>query len=65
MGRFKYQYDTDYTDQVHSFGGGLDIQATHHINIRAIDYEHQQWLGYPASESAPQVITVGAAYAFR
>jgi hypothetical protein len=45
-------------------GGGLDIQATHHIVIRAIDLEYQRWpnLGNGLS---PTVVTIGAAYRFR
>jgi Outer membrane protein beta-barrel domain len=47
-----------------SIGGGLDIQATRHIVIRAIDLEYQRWpnLGNGLS---PTVITIGAAYRFR
>jgi hypothetical protein len=69
LGRFKYQYDTAphtaYTYKIYSFGGGLDIQATQHINVRAIDFEYRQWPGYPPNGLAPQVWTFGAAYAFR
>jgi hypothetical protein len=69
LGRFKYRFDnapdTAYTYKIYSFGGGLDIQATHHINVRAIDYEYQRWPGYPPNGLAPQVWTFGAAYAFR
>jgi opacity protein-like surface antigen len=45
-------------------GGGLDIQATRHIVIRAFDVEYQRWpkLGNGLS---PTVVTVGAAYRFR
>jgi opacity protein-like surface antigen len=45
-------------------GGGLDIQATHHIVIRALDVEYQRWpnLGNGLS---PTVVTIGAAYRFR
>jgi hypothetical protein len=47
-----------------SFGGGLDIRATHHIVIRVFDFEAQKWpsLGNGLS---PYVGTVGVAYRFR
>ncbi|MGD0798032.1 MAG: outer membrane beta-barrel protein [Acidobacteriaceae bacterium] len=47
----------------YAFGGGLDIQATQHIVVRAIDLESQHW-SYQ-SGLTPTVITVGAAYRFR
>jgi len=69
IGRFQYQYDTvphtTYTYKIYAFGGGLDIQATHHINVRAIDLEYQRWPGYPPSGLTPIVGTIGVAYAFR
>lgn len=68
LSRFKYQYDRDpntaYTYKTYSFGGGLDIQAKQGVNVRAIDFEYQQWPGYPPNGFAPQVWTIGAAYAF-
>ena len=48
---------------MYGFGGGLDIQVSHHIIVRAIDFEAQKWpsLGNGLS---PYVGTVGAAYRF-
>lgn len=69
LGRFKYNFkdapDTAYTYKIYSFGGGLDVQLTHHVNVRAVDFEYQQWPGYPPNGLSPQVWTFGAAYAFR
>lgn len=69
FGRFKYNFrdapDTAYTYKIYSFGGGLDIYLTRHINVRALDFEYQQWPGYPPNGLAPKVWTFGAAYAFR
>ena len=45
-------------------GGGLDIRATDHITIRAIDVEAQKWPNY-GNGLSPIVVTVGAAYHFR
>jgi hypothetical protein len=47
----------------YGFGGGLDVRATNHIVIRAIDIESQHW-NYQTGLT-PFVITVGAAYRFR
>jgi len=69
FGRFQYQYDyaphTTYTYKIYAFGGGLDIRATQHINVRAIDLEYQQWPGFPTNGLTPIMGTAGVAYAFR
>ena len=69
FGRFQYQPDNapyaTYTYKIYSLGGGLDIQATQHINIRAIDLEYQKWPGFPTNGLTPIVGTIGVAYAFR
>ena len=57
--------ETAYTYKIYSFGGGIDIQATHNINVHAVDFEYQQWPGYQANGLTPQVWSFGAAYAFR
>lgn len=70
FGQFKYQYPSiygkasTYTYGVYSFGGGLDLRATRHINVRAFDFEYQKWPGYPVHGLSPIVMTVGAAYTF-
>ena len=45
-------------------GGGLDIRATDHITIRAIDVEAQKWPNY-GNGLSPIVVTTGIAYHFR
>ena len=68
LGEFQYQYD--YAPHYHeghgvfAFGGGLDIRATHRLNIRAIDFESQHWPGFARNGLTPYVTTVGAAYRF-
>ena len=47
----------------YGFGGGVDIRATNHLNIRAIDVESQHW-SYQTGLT-PFVLTIGAAYRFR
>jgi opacity protein-like surface antigen len=50
------------TNFAYAIGGGLDINATKHIAIRAIDFEYQHW-NY-LTGLTPTVFTVGAAYRF-
>lgn len=45
-------------------GAGLDIRASRHINIRAIDFEAQKWPGFAANGLSPFVLTFGASYIF-
>jgi Outer membrane protein beta-barrel domain len=69
FGRFKYQYDyaphTAYTYKIYVFGGGLDMWATKHVNLRAVDFEYQRWPGYASNGLTPLVLSFGAAYSFR
>ena len=44
--------------------GGLDIRLTHHINVRAIDFEYQMWPNFPPNGLNPTIITCGVAYRF-
>jgi hypothetical protein len=67
VGRLNFQYDTSphysATYFTYALGGGLDVHATRHINVRAIDFEYQRW-NYPPNGLSPYVISVGAAYTF-
>jgi hypothetical protein len=47
----------------YALGGGLDLRATHSINIRCFDFEYQGW-SLPPNGLSPTVITFGAAYKF-
>jgi hypothetical protein len=47
----------------YGIGGGLDIRATQHLVIRAVDFEYQRW-SYQTGLT-PAVFTFGAAYRFR
>jgi hypothetical protein len=54
-----------YTDI--AYGGGLDIKATNRINIRAPDFEYQQWPGWSEGGAKtynlfPYGLSVGVSY---
>lgn len=46
-------------------GGGVDVRATRHINIRAFDFEVQKWPTFAANGLTPLAGTIGVAYVFR
>jgi hypothetical protein len=46
----------------YAVGGGVDVLATHHLVVRAVDFEYQHW-NY-LTGLTPVVVTVGAAYRF-
>jgi hypothetical protein len=48
----------------YAVGAGLDIHATHHINVRAIDFEVQKWPGFATHGLSPLSGTIGVAYVF-
>ena len=48
----------------YAVGGGVDIHATRHINIRAFDFEAQKWPGFGAHGLSPLAGTIGASYVF-
>lgn len=70
VGQFQYQYptygfhNTTYTYGAYAFGGGVDMRATRHINIRPFDFEFQRWPSFKQSGLTPIVMSFGAAYTF-
>jgi hypothetical protein len=48
----------------YAVGGGVDIHAARHINIRAFDFEAQKWPGFAANGLSPLAFTFGASYVF-
>jgi hypothetical protein len=38
-----------------AYGGGVDVKLTKRITLRAIDFEYQQWLGWPNIPGYPNV----------
>lgn len=71
IGRFQYQYPSRFkqasaaTYKIYALGGGLDLRASKHINVRAFDFEYQGWPGFSKNGLTPIVMTVGVAYSFR
>ena len=49
----------------YAFGGGAEYKISHKINIRAIDFEYQQWPDFEPHTLSPIAITVGASYIIR
>lgn len=69
LGTINYDYDnaphSTATYPVYAFGGGLDVRAAHKINVRAFDFEYQQWPTFSPHSLSPYAITFGVAYNFR
>ena len=49
---------------MYAAGAGVDIRAWRNINIRALDFEYQQWPGFADHGLTPIVATAGVAYSF-
>ena len=73
IGQFQYQsgsYANPHTDTfgAYAIGGGIEVRATEHINVRAFDFEAQKWPGYVTpgyvntGGISPYVSTIGVAY---
>jgi hypothetical protein len=70
IGRFGYQagsypFPSTATYAEYAFGGGLDVRATRHINVRAFDIEIQKWPGYEPHGLSPIAYNFGVAYVLR
>jgi len=57
QGRANIAYD------IYTFGGGADLAVKRSINVR-LDYEYQNWAGFPLGTLHPSVVTIGVAYHF-
>jgi hypothetical protein len=68
IGVIKLQYDyaphSTSNHFAYALGGGLDFNATKHINVRCFDFEAQMW-DYPPRGLSPYAYTAGVAYVFR
>jgi hypothetical protein len=65
MGKMNFEYNYAYghfTDI--AYGGGVDIQATKRISIRAFDFEYQQWPNWVGGTLSPYGGSVGIGYKF-
>ena len=70
LGRFGFQTGgfpvaSTFTYFQFAPGGGLDIRATRHINVRAFDVEFQKWPGFNPNGLSPIAYTIGVAYTLR
>ena len=50
---------------MYAIGAGLDLRLPHHLTVRAIDFEQQEWLDYHPNGLTPTIISFGAAYRFQ
>jgi hypothetical protein len=69
IGRFKEKDETGaintYTYKMtFAFGGGLDYLLMRRVNVRAFDFEYQDWPGFKPNGLSPYIVSFGAAYAF-
>jgi hypothetical protein len=46
-----------------AIGAGLDYRIIPGMNAR-VDFEHQQWFGFPPNGLTPWIVSIGAAYRF-
>ena len=60
-----YLINAPGTYPVVAIGGGLDYRFEHHLSVRVIDYEQQEWLSYHPNGLTPGIISFGAAYRFQ
>jgi hypothetical protein len=70
IGRFGFQrgyFPSASTSTYGQFalGGGLDFQASRHINVRAFDVEFQRWPNFAPNGLSPIVYNFGVAYVLR
>ena len=48
----------------YALGGGVEFEASRHINVRLFDFEAQKWPGFATHGLSPLVGTIGVAYVF-
>ena len=58
-------YNAPGSYPVVALGGGLDYRFEHHISVRVVDYEQQEWLTYHPNGLTPGIVSFGAAYRFQ
>jgi len=67
FGRGVYNFSNNVANlayNIYTFGGGTDFAFTPTLNLR-VDYEFQNWSGFPIATLHPGLFTIGAAYHFR
>jgi hypothetical protein len=66
IGRGVYNFSQSRANiayNMYTFGGGVDLAVRRSINLR-VDYEYQNWAGFPLGTLHPGLFTLGAAYHF-
>lgn len=56
--------NADLAYNLFSMGGGIDYHFKRSINLRLVDFQYQDWLGFPPNGLTPMVLSVGLAYHF-
>ncbi len=62
-GRMNFEYNDAwgrFTDV--AYGGGVDVKLTRKVNLRAFDFEYQQWPNWLTSSLYPYGASVGVSY---
>jgi hypothetical protein len=49
---------------IYALGGGLDIHVKPYLNVRAFDFEWQNWGSFPPNGLDPRLLSFGVAYHF-
>jgi hypothetical protein len=55
-------YGVSSSYNAYALGGGLEYKIARKINLRAIDFEFQQWPDFEPHTLSPIAITIGASY---
>lgn len=56
------RYHTSSTNNLVSYGAGLEIEVTHRIKIRVAQMEVQRWLSFEPHGLAPVSVLSGVSY---
>ncbi len=65
-GRGVFNFPQDIANLAYNIGaagGGVDVNVLKHVNAR-VEYEYQNWYGFPLADLTPQLGTIGIAYHF-
>jgi len=63
MGKMNFEYNYAHGRFMDiALGGGLDLQLTKRISVRAVDFEYQLWPNWINGTLKPYGVSVGAAY---
>jgi hypothetical protein len=61
VGYIKASFGGGHFSGVQSYGGGIDLHAAKHLNVRLIDAEYQHW-SFPPDNLSPYTITSGISF---